>query len=65
MHLRNRTTCGDVSYEVSVFQSSIEQSTEKITRVGDTFYSSITGLNNSDPDITVTVIASNIAGQET
>ena len=59
----NRITCGDVSYEVSVFQSSIEQSMEEITRVGDTFYSSITGLNNSDPDVMVTVTASNRAGQ--
>ena len=48
---------------MSVFQSSIQQSMEEITRVGDTFYSSITGLNNSDPDVMVTVTASNRAGQ--
>ena len=59
----NGITCGDVSYEVSVFQSSIEQSMEQFTRIGDTFYSSITGLNNSDPDVMVTVTASNRAGQ--
>ena len=59
----NRITCEDVSYEVSVFQSSIEQSMEEITRVGDIFYSSITGINNSDPDVMVTVTASNRAGQ--
>ena len=58
----NRITCGDVSYKVSVLQSSIEQSMEEITRVGDTFYSSITGLNDSDPDVMVTVTASK-AGQ--
>ena len=59
----NRITCGDVSYEMSVFQSSIEQSMEEITRVGDVFYFSVTGLNNSDPDVMVTVTASNRAGQ--
>ena len=36
---------------------------ERITRVGDTFYSSVTGLNNSSPDVMVTVTASNKAGQ--
>ena len=36
---------------------------EEITRIGDTYYSSITGLNNSDPDVMVTVTASNRAGQ--
>ena len=59
----NRITCGDVSYDVSVFQSSIGQRMEQFTRVDDTFYSSITGLNNSDPDVMVTVTASNKAGQ--
>ena len=48
---------------MSVFQSSIEQSMEQFTRIGDVFYSSITGLNNSDPDVMVTVTASNRAGQ--
>ena len=59
----NRITCGDVSYNVSVFQSSIGQSMERFTRVGDTFYYSVTGLNNNDPDVMVTVTASNKAGQ--
>ena len=36
---------------------------EQFTRVDDTFYSSITTLNNSDPDVMVTVTASNRAGQ--
>ena len=48
---------------MSVFQSSIGQRMEQFTRVGDTFYSSVTGLNNSDPDVMVTVTASNKAGQ--
>ena len=59
----NGITCGNISYEVSVFQSSIGQSVKEITRIGDVFYSSITGLNNSDPDVMVTVAASNRAGQ--
>ena len=59
----DRIICGDVSYEVSVFQSSIEQSMEEIIRINDTYYSSITGLNNSDPDVMVTVTASNRAVQ--
>ena len=48
---------------MSVFQSSSEQSIEEITRIGDVYYSSVTGLNNSDPDVMVTVTASNRAGQ--
>ena len=59
----NRTTCGNVAYYVSVFPLPIEQSMENITRVGDTFYFSVTGLNNSDPNVTITVTASNKAGQ--
>ena len=59
----NRTTCGNVAYNVSVFPLPIEQSMENITRVGDTFYFSVIGLNNSDPDVTITVTASNKAGQ--
>ena len=46
-----------------VFPSPIEQSMEQITRVDDTFYFSVTGLNNSDPNVTITVTASNRAGQ--
>ena len=59
----NRITCGDVSYEVFVSQPQIGQSMEQFTRVGDTFYYSVTGLNNSSPDVMVTVTASNKAGQ--
>ena len=59
----NRITCGDVSYNVSVFPLPIEQSMEQITRADDTFYFSVTGLNNSDPNVTITVTASNRAGQ--
>ena len=59
----NRITCGDVSYNMSVFQSSIRQRMEQFTRVGDMFYSSVTGLNNSNLDVMVTVTASNRAGQ--
>ena len=59
----NRITCGNVSYEVFVSQPQIGQSMEQITRVGDTFYSSVTGLNNSDPDVMIIVTASNKGGQ--
>ena len=58
----NRITCGDVFYDVLVFPSPIEPSMEQITGV-DTFYFSVTGLNNSDPNVTITVTASNRAGQ--
>ena len=54
---------GDVSYEVSISPPPIEQSIEEITRIDDIFYFSVTGLNNSDPDVMVTVTASNRAGQ--
>ena len=50
-------TCGDVSYEVSVAQPPIE-----VIPTVNTFLS-ITGLNNSLPDVTITVTASNRAGQ--
>ena len=59
----NGITCGDVSYEVFVSQPQSEQGMKEITRVVDVFYSNITGLNNSDPDVMVTVTASNRAGQ--
>ena len=48
---------------MSVFQSSSEPSIKEITRISHVFYSNITGLNNSEPDVTVTVTASNRAGQ--
>ena len=59
----NRIKCGDVSYNVLVFQSSIGQRMKQIPADNDTFYFSVTGLNNSDPNVTITVIASNRAGQ--
>ena len=59
----NRITCGDVYYEVSISPPPIEQSMESITSVNDTFYFSVTGLNNNIPDVMVTVTASNKAGQ--
>ena len=59
----NRITCGAVSYEVFGSQPQIEGRMENITRVDDTFYFSVTGLNNSDPDVTIIVTASNRAGQ--
>ena len=49
---------------MSVFPAPIEQSMEEITRIVDVFYIfSVTGLNNSDPDVMVMVTASNRAGQ--
>ena len=59
----NRIACGVVSYEVFGSQPQIEGRMENITRVDDTFYFSITGLNNSNPNATITVTASNRAGQ--
>ena len=45
----NRITCGVVSYEVFGSQPQIKGRMRNITRVDDTFYFSVTGLNNSDP----------------
>ena len=56
----NSITCGDVSYEVSTSPPPIEG--DAVTTTVNTFLS-ITGLNNSLPDVTVTVTASNRAGQ--
>ena len=53
-------TCGDVSYEVLISQPLIEGGTVAITV--DSFLS-VTGLNNSLPDVTITVTAINRAGQ--
>ena len=36
---------------------------KQLASICNTFYSSVTGLNNSDPDVMVTVTASNRAGQ--
>ena len=59
----NRTTCGNIFYEVSISPPPIEESMERITSVNDTFYFSVTGLNNTILDVMVTVTASNKAGQ--
>ena len=56
----NSITCGDVSYEVSISPPPIEGNT--VTTTIDRFYS-VTGLNNSLPNVTVTVTARNRAGQ--
>ena len=56
----NSITCGDVSYEVSVVQPPIEG--DAVTTTVNTFLS-ITGLNNSLPDVKITVTASNRAGR--
>ena len=56
----NSITCGDVSYEVSISPPPIEESATATTV--DRFYS-VTGLNNSLPNVTITVTASNRAGQ--
>ena len=58
----NSITCGDVvSYEVSISPPPIEGNTVAIT---DNKFYSVTGLNNSLPNVTITVTAiSNRAGQ--
>ena len=56
----NSITCGDVSYEVSISPPPIEGNA--VTTTVDRFYS-VTGLNNSLPNVTVTVTARNRAGQ--
>ena len=56
----NSITCGGVSYEVSISPPSIEGNA--VTTTVDRFYS-VTGLNNSLPNVTVTVTARNRAGQ--
>ena len=53
-------TCGDVYYDVLISQPPIEGGTVAITV--DSFLS-VTGLNNSLPDVTITVTAINRAGR--
>ena len=53
-------TCGDVSYKVSISPPPIER--DAVITTVDRFFS-ITGLNNSLPDVTITVTASNRVGQ--
>ena len=52
-------TCGDVSYEVSISPPPIEG--DAVTTV-DRFLG-VTGLNNSLPNVTITVTASDRVGQ--
>ena len=57
----NSITCGDaVSYEVSISPPPIEGNTVATTE--NKFYS-VTGLNNSLPNVTITVTASNRGGR--
>ena len=56
----NRMICGYVSYEVSISPAPIEG---KAIATADNMFYSVTGLNNSIPNVTVTVTASNKAGQ--
>ena len=53
-------TCGDVYYEVSISPPPIEG--DAVVTTVDSFLS-VTGLNNSLPDVTITVTAINRAGQ--
>ena len=55
----NSTMCGDVSYEVSISQPPIQ--VVAIT-TADAFFS-VSELNSSLPDVTITVAASNRAGR--
>ena len=56
----NNITCGDVSYEVSISPPPIGG--DAVTITDDMFYN-VTGLNNSLPNVTITVTARNRAGQ--
>ena len=50
----NNITCGDVSYEVSISPPPIEGNTIATT---DNMFYSVTGLNNSIPNVTIAVTA--------
>ena len=52
----NSITCGDVSYEVSISPPPIEGNAIATT---DNMFYSITGLNNSIPNVIITVTAIN------
>ena len=56
----NSIRCGDVSYEVSISPPPIERNA--VTTTVNRFFS-VTGLNNSLPNVTVTVTARNRAGR--
>ena len=58
-------TCGDLSYNVLISQSQIEGDTVEVldvTGLADRFLS-VTGLNNSLPDVTIIVTAIDRVGQ--
>ena len=54
------STCRDVSYEVSISPPPVEGNAIATT---DNMFYSVTGLNNSLPNVTITVTASNRGGQ--
>ena len=54
-------TCGVVSYEVSISPPPVEGNAIATT---DNMFYSVTGLNNSLPNVTITVTVSNREGQE-
>ena len=56
----NSIACGDVYYEVSISPPPIEG--DAVVATVDNFLS-VTGLNNSLPDVTITVTAINRAGR--
>ena len=55
-------TCGDVYYEVLISQSQIEGDAVEVLNVTDRFLS-VTGLNNSLHNVTITVTAIDRVGQ--
>ena len=59
-NVSNGIMCGDVSYEVSISPPPIEGNAIATT---DNMFYSVTGLNNSNPNVTITVTASNRAGR--
>ena len=59
-NVSNSITCGVVSYDVSISPPPIEGNA--IATI-DNMYYSVTGLNNSLPNVIITVTASNKAGQ--
>ena len=54
-------TCEDVSYGVSISPPPVEGNAIATT---DNMFYSVTGLNNSLPNVTITVTVSNREGQE-
>ena len=58
--ISNSTRCGDVSYEVLISPPPNEG--DAVVTTVDRFLS-VTGLNNSLPDVTITVTAINRAGR--